>query len=473
MLWEHQKKFLRRLSDDVYHWGLFWEMGTGKTRATIEAIRKKQTREKRNLRVLVLCPPVVITNWAREIVKYSGDSLIALELNGPVSRRTATLGALVSGNRHACCITNYEALTNDKFLEMALDWKPDIVVFDEAHKLKSPTAKRTKKAFQLAKVAKFRFALTGTPILNTPMDIFSIYRCIDLGETFGDNFFGFRAKYFYDRNAGMPAQKYFPKWTMRSDMSTDLKTKMGGYANFIEKKACMDLPPLVRTRIDVPMSPEQTKAYIDMRQDFITFVRDSGEMTAATAATAMTKALRLLQIVSGHITAGEGEDARIHKFGPTPREEALEELLSEYTPGHKIIVWASFRQDYKTIVKICEKAGIEYVEVHGGTPAAKRQERVDRFNTDETCRVFIGNGISAGIGINLVVSDISVYYSRSFSLEADLQSEARNYRGGSEIHQKITRIDLVTPTTIDEMCYEALLSKKSFADNILELARYI
>ena len=79
----------------------------------------------------------------------------------------------------------------------------------------------------------------------------------------------------------------------------------------------------------------------------------------------------------------------------------------------------------------------------------------------------IANQSAGGVGINLVEASYSIYYSKGFKLEDDLQSEARNYRGGSEIHTSVTRIDLVTPNSIDELVNEALASKQQISDNIL------
>lgn len=471
-LWKHQQSFLVRMR--VHRaWGLFWEMGTGKTYATIEGILQKQKDRGKPLKVLVLCPPVVITNWEREIYKFSAKGINPVALIGAIKDRAATVNAMATGQRTGAIITNYEALTNPKFFAAIGKWAPDVIVFDEAHKLKNATSKRSKAAFKIAKEATFRFVLTGTPILNTPMDIFGVYRVIDLGETFGDNFYSFRMKYFYDRNSGMPQQKYFPKWTMRTNMEDELKGDMAKQANFIVKTECLDLPPLVRKRLDIALSAEQLKAYTEMRDEFIAFVKEQHQLGVATAATAMTKALRLQQIISGHLPVEDDNGDRTATFKDTPRRKALAELLEEYAPRHKIIVWAAFRHDYKEIAAVCDELGIKCLELHGGTTATQRPKVVDLFNTDPEYRVLIGNGLSAGVGINLTASDMSVYFSRSFSLEADLQSEARNWRGGSEIHKVITRVDFVAPGTIDELCYEALHNKKNLSDNLLELVRYI
>jgi SNF2 family DNA or RNA helicase len=155
------------------------------------------------------------------------------------------------------------------------------------------------------------------------------------------------------------------------------------------------------------------------------------------------------------------------EFTDNPRAQALSDILEDLTPHHKVIVWAVFKENYKQIREVLERLKLSYVEVHGEVSQKEKLNGVDKFNTDPTCRVFLGHPASGGIGINLVSASISVFYSRNFSLENDIQAEARNYRSGSEQHKKITRIDLVTPDTIDEEVLEALSQKKQIGESVL------
>jgi SNF2 family DNA or RNA helicase len=201
-----------------------------------------------------------------------------------------------------------------------------------------------------------------------------------------------------------------------------------------------------------------------MKKDFVAFLGDK----ACTASTALTKGLRLQQVVSGHIPLSEdGGESEIRHFADTPREAAVAELLEEIAPHHKVIIWAVFRADYEVLRRTCKSLDLAYVEVHGDITSTKKQESVDLFNTDPKIRVLIGHPGSGGIGINLVASDYSIVFSRNFSLEQKLQSEARNYRGGSEIHEKVTQVDLVAEGTIDEVVLASLDSKESIAEKIL------
>ena len=115
--------------------------------------------------------------------------------------------------------------------------------------------------------------------------------------------------------------------------------------------------------------------------------------------------------------------------------------------------------------------GIEYTMLTGEQNLEGKREAMDRFNNDENIRVIIANRRAGGIGINLIAADYSIVYSRNFSLEEELQSEARNYRGGSQIHKRIVKIDLCANDTIDERVVEALSKKQNISDTIIDFAK--
>lgn len=209
------------------------------------------------------------------------------------------------------------------------------------------------------------------------------------------------------------------------------------------------------------MTPMQKAHYDEMKKHFITYVNDK----ACVGQLAVTKGLRLQQIASGYIKC---DDDTIVELKDTPREKALEELLIELTPNHKVIVWSVFHQNYKQIARVCNKLGVKYVECHGKISAKGKHESVRVFNEDASVKVFIGHPGAGGLGINLTVSSYSIFYSRNFSLEQDTQAEARNHRAGSEIHESVTRIDIVATGTIDEHIEKALASKMKIGEDVLK-----
>lgn len=457
-LWGHQLEAINK-AKDKNDYGLFFEMGTGKTATAINISRQKFAQHKQILKTLIVCPPIVIENWKREWGVWSKvPSERVITLRGSQTDRLKTFAKTNSSAN--IYITNYEALLMKNLYEEFSKYKFELIIWDELHKLKDMKSKRTKAAIKLADDTVYRLGLTGTPVLNSPMDLFAQFRVLDKGRIFGKNFFVFRAKYFIDKNAGMPQGKYFPDWRPRTSTFDEMNKLVYTSAMRVKKADCLDLPPLIKKTIFVEMTPEMRKHYLEMKKSFITYVNTK----ASVADLAITKALRLQQIVTGFMKM---DDDTIVRLKENPRKEALRELLKDLTPDHKVIVWAVFKENYKDIREVCDDEKIKYVEVHGDIGDKDKYANVDLFNTDDSVRVLLGHPGSGGIGINLVSSDVSIFYSRNFSLEQDLQAEARNYRGGSERHAKVTRIDLVTPETIDEQVLEKLSQKISIGEKIL------
>lgn len=464
--WDHQLKAIERASAER-DFAFLMDMGTGKTATTINVLRHQYAQHQGLLRTLVLCPVVVCENWRREFKTHSkvGDKVHVL--HGSEKKRLKDFEYF--SKLPSIFVTNYEALQMKGLLQAMLNWRPQVLVCDESQRLKNPQAVRTKMAILLADLAEHRYILSGTPLLNSPMDIWSQYRILDKGETFKDalgnplNFYAFRNRYFFDANAKMPAHVHFPKFIAREGIMAELNELIYRKAVRVMKDECMDLPPFTRQRIDVELAPEQRRVYDEMKRHFIAYL-ESGE--ACTAQIALTKALRLQQIVSGYIKTEAGAEITLKH---NPRLEALHELIEDIPPGEKFIIWSTFHENYKQIGSVLDKLKIPFTELHGGVSGKDRQANIDRFQNDPSCRAIVANQAAGGVGVNLTAASIAIYYSRNFSLEQDLQAEARNYRGGSEIHKKITRYDLVATGTIDELVLEALASKMDMATQILTL----
>lgn len=482
-LWAHQEAALEKAKSGN-NLGLFLDLGTGKTRTAIEILKWHWDNKRRS--TLILCPLAVIQNWKREIIKYSDipeNNIIALHGTGRQKERS--LGYVLYGKnlaREAIIITNYESLISEGLYNMLIRIPFDNLVCDESHKVKSITAKRTKNVIKLADKILNKYILTGTPVLNTPMDLFSQYKILFGGFPvkegckwrYIDNIIHYRNRYFYDANAYMPRQSYFPNWKLKKDAVQEINKIVAETSVYVKKQDCLTLPPFIKIQRETPIVGEHALIYKQMLADFIAFFEDGN---VAKANIALVKGIRLMQIVSGFVTieTPDGEP-EIKQFKNTAREAILYDLLEDLTPNHKVIVWATFKHNYAVIRRTCDALKIKYVELHGEVPAEKKQENIDAFNNNEEVRVIIANQLAGGVGVNLLGSkespaDYSIYFSRDFSLEGDMQSEARNYRAGCEHFKSCTRIDLVTPGTIDELVLKRLDAKQALGSEILSLIK--
>ncbi len=121
--------------------------------------------------------------------------------------------------------------------------------------------------------------------------------------------------------------------------------------------------------------------------------------------------------------------------------------------------------------RVCAKLGIQHVFITGEQNTNEKRESELSFQKDAKTMVVIANRGAGGVGINLTAASHSIVYSRNFSLAEDLQSEARNHRGGSEVHSKIVKIDLAIKDSIDEQVLTALLGKHQVSRDILDMVK--
>lgn len=491
-LWNHQAAVIPRATL-LHTFAFLWEMGTGKTRAVIETLKGIFNSRGQLQRTIIFCPPLVIPNWRDEWLMYTRiQPRKVVPLYGPGKKRLKLFLKNAydetTGFPIPCIfITNYEAMLMGELYDAMLEWEAEVLVFDESHKCKSPNTSRSKQAYNLANPYDYRLKkrkpkprtiiLTGTLTLNSPLDVFQQYKILDGGETFGQNFFVFRLRYFVDRNAGIPKDRYYPLWEVKNlerdgvDSVGELRKLIYSKADRVTKEQCLDLPPEVMVPIKVGMSPIQTRLYTEMKKDFLTYYKSK----ACVATLAITKALRLMQITSGYVSAGEPGDNEgpvEHMLDDVPKRDALKQLLEECVKenGHKTLVWAVFRHNYKLIREVCDELKISYVEIHGEISDKQKRANVDSFKADKGVQVLIGHPGSGGIGINLTVAPISIFYSRTFSLEHYMQARSRNHRGGATEagHLSITHYDLVCENTIDEIAVKKLANKQDLSETLLD-----
>lgn len=479
-MWAHQLDAVHRARSMDFFF-LANEPGTGKSRTVIEILREKYKAKGRLLRTLIFCPPIVVDNWREEWLKYSavpGPYITAL--TGTGKQRLNTLRERGFKDElpapHIFC-TNMETLQMEEVFELLQSWRPEAIVYDECHRLKDykRTAVRAQRALRLSCPGTKKdplprplvYCLSGTPYPNSLLDIFMQYKIMDGGKTFGQNFTDFRARYFRDKNAGMPKERYFPKWVPLEGAKEELGRKMASTSVRVRLEDCMDLPPVIEKTIAVEMTIEQRRIYREMLQEFVTTFERDGEEKTSVATLAMVKGLRLMQIASGYVKDDRGEEHSVDVGEWTPKQEALKQILEDRCSQHKVIVWAVWKHNYEQIREVCRRLKLPWVEMNGENGAAKNRENAKTFESSEEFRVMIAHPESGGEGINLVSASHRVSYSRNFSWRQMKQSDARNYRGGSEQHDTITRINLVTKGTIEEKITEKLANHEEITETVL------
>jgi len=330
------------------------------------------------------------------------------------------------------------------------------MVVDESTTIKNHAARRTKHIMKISKLAKYRRIMTGSPVTKSPLDLYSQLEFLGGWILDQSNYYAFRSRYavIVQRSVGTHSFQHI----IRYQRLDELQDKLKDCSTRVLKSDCLDLPEKLYTKRSVAMTPEQLKAYVEMKKSAITFF----ENNPMTAASVLTQMIRLHQITCGHVKTDDGEIKTI-------KNNRIKELLQvlQETEG-KVIIWAVYRHDIQTIEKEIENEyGKESVaSYYGDTKDSIRQSIVDRFmDSNDSLRFFIGNPKTGGYGLTLTSSHTVVYFSNDYSLEVRMQSEDRAHRIGQT--NKVTYVDLMAEGTIDEKIVKALNNKIDLASQVM------
>ena len=288
-----------------------------------------------------------------------------------------------------------------------------------------------------------------------------------------------------------------------------MKERLARYTFFVRQADVQpDLPDRVYDIVEVDISSYQTNIYTQMRDQLA--IEASSALDAAEFGSnrnlvvnnVLTKMLKLAQITSGFIkypqvldemTGEVFSEEAIDRFDPDHKLESLIHMLKRKDPNDKTIVWSCWVPNIRTIRARLEIEGIDAVSFYGATKDADRVIAEERFNCDPNCRVFIGNPLAGGTGLNLLGyppeghevyaktgktpddwqtnANHVIYYSQNWSPTARSQSEKRAHRRGTREPVRIT--DLVVPGTIDQEIREVVAVKQISAMEVSDLRKIL
>ena len=421
---------------------LAMEMGTGKTLCAIEKILALNVR-----RTLVVAPLAVCEVWPDEWNEHTeGTPHKIIHLNGNGSAKRAKQLAEASFLATACgqplvAVINYESFWREPVAHQILETVFDLVIYDECHKLKSPSGKASRFAARLAWLVPWRLGLSGTPIPNNPLDAFGVWRALD-PSMYGTIFVHFRN--LYAKMGGFEG-KQVVGW-----LNKDRFKRIMDFATFRVDIDVLDLPEATDTVRHVLLPDTAKSAYNQLAKDFVAGVR-SGMVTASNA---LSRLVKLREITCGFVIDDDGVTVDLHHARDSVLAETFEEIGDE-----PVVVFCEFKEDVERVKSVCDDMKLRYGEVTG----AKKDTVGGKFPPDTD--VLICNTRSGGLGLNLVAARYAVFYSVGFSLSDHLQARRRVHRGGQ--HKTVTYIHLVSPGTVDEQVYQALKSKKKVIDEIM------
>lgn len=464
-LWVHQKQVIESFQAKGYH-GLWHDTGTGKTRSVVECMKTLANKSG-----VIFCPNSVQETWVDNFKKYYptfADHFNLTVLQGTGAKKAQTVLSATNQTLPTIFILNYEALDNEALQKALLKYKPNLVVCDEVHRIKNHKSNRAK--FIVNKLlSPMRLALTGTLESNKYQDIYMPFRFLKR-EIFPDNFGAWERKHFYNANADKPWMAW-GDWKARPDSLSYFERIKLELGTVVKKDRTLNLPPYLKQVHYVDLHENIARHYREMERDFVTWFEDEGVRDAVSAKIALTRSLRLAQITCG-ILQGDELSQAVHQ----EKAVVLMNLLDELCPRSKVVVWANFIPAIEHIRKIAYTLGHEernIATIVGGQSQVERERERKRFMNESQCCIMIANQAAGGTGMDgLQVANYAIYYSKDFNYVNDAQSEGRTYRGGSEQHKSVTRIDILTRGTIDEVIHEALEMKSHLQDfDIANLVR--
>jgi SNF2 family DNA or RNA helicase len=436
-------------------YGYLFDMGTGKTLTSIALISALYPESID--RVLIVCPSTLIGSWAQEFDKFAAFPVAVAQLMGDKAKRLKELDNL-SSVRSACkvAIINYESTFRDGLDEALADYNADLIICDESQRIKNAQAQQSKAMHKLADKAKFRVILSGTPIQNSPIDIFSQYRFLD-GTIFGSNFYAFRSRYAIMGGYGNHQIIGYRNLN-------EITTKAYQCAYRVMLNDCVDLPEQIFEDRILTFAPKEQAIYNELKREGIAEIEKDEGNVKVLANTVLAQITRLRQMTGGFaqdIEGGEPQNVNSVKL------DALEDIIDDYVleTGKKIVVFATFRAEIAEIEKMLKRKKVGYGLIDGDVDIKDRAAIVDDFQNNPNTKVFVAQTQTAGLGITLTAASITVFYSMSYNAADYNQAIARTHRIGQK--EKTTYIHLIVKGTIDETIKKMVDKKITLADALL------
>lgn len=435
--------------------GFLFEMGCGKTLTAIATMGAAYQMGAIKT-VLIIAPTSVCSVWPKEFDDYADFKYNVAVLLGDKQKRLAALRSLTAFPFKALLVAviNYESTWREGIFEALLDWRPDMIICDESQRIKEPKAKQSQAMHKLGDVAKYKLILSGTPIQNNAIDLYSQYRFLD-PTVFGTNFYAFRSRYAimggFDRRQ-IVGYKDLDK----------LIQKEHSIAYRVTKEGALDLPEQTFLTQYITLEGKDKQLYDKIKRDSFAELENGGVITAPTV---LTKLLRLQQFTGGFIQADEGLKPEYVFKG---KLNALEDILDDYvlSAGKKLVIFCRFLPEIGLISSSLEKKRIRYASIYGNIKINYRGEIVKQFQTDPEVKVFLAQIDTAGLGITLTAADTCVYYSVNFNYAAYSQSLSRIHRIGQK--NRCTYIHLTVEHSIDETILKALAKKEDLAKTVVD-----
>lgn len=401
------------------------EMGLGKT---IQAAAWLQLHpEKRP--AIILCPASLKLNWAKEIrdTLSTGDRVQILQGTKPYP----ITGSII--------IINYDILNS--WVETLQAINPQVLIMDEAHYIKNSSAIRTKATKKLAKGIPHIIALTGTPIVNRPVEGFNIFQILD--KNLFPNFWTYVHQYCGARHNGFGWD--FSGATNKEELNRILTSTI-----MIRRRKADVLKDLPEKLFSfVPMELDNEKEYRIAEAEFIEYLRWVKGKEAAEKA---KKAEHLVKIEALKQLAVKGK-----------MKQAIDWIKDFIEDGSKLVVFAVHKEVIDQLMKEFKEIA---VKIDGSTPTPERHKAVEVFQSDPNIKLFIGNIQAAGVGLTLTAASAVAFLELPWTPGELQQAEDRCHRIGQK--NAVNVYYLLAENTVEYKLAKLLDRKKEVLSAVID-----
>ena len=411
-----------------YHMGgiLADDMGLGKTLEVITSIKA----DMNELPSLIVCPKSLLFNWYTEFEKFDGETDVRMIYGNSDIRKNRILG--INPEKKVIYITAYDSLRND--IELYQNINFNYLILDEAQNIKNVTALKSVAVKSLD--ANHRFALTGTPIENNIIDLWSIFDFVMPGYLQDLNIF--KARYLNNEAFNEIIKKKVAPFILRRTKEEVLK----------------DLPEKYERIVSCDMSKNQRKIYDAHINDAKTKL-DSGASIEVLAY--LTRLRQICVAPKLFIEECMPESGKL---------DYLRELIPSYiNDGHKILIFSSFVGGLNLIADLLKELDIKYFMLTGDTKLEQRKLETDEFNKNDDIKVYLISLKAGGTGLNLVGADTVIHLDPWWNVSAENQASDRAHRIGQTRNVEV--IKLVASESIEERVIELQNIKKKVIEDII------
>lgn len=418
------------------------EMGTGKT---MQALGWLQLHPELRPAVMIV-PATAKINWRNEIVIWMSKMDIQI-LSGEIPSEELH-GDIV--------IVNYDIAKH--WQDVIKKYNPKVLILDECHKIKNEKAQRTKAVKAIAKGCDYVIALSGTPMLSRPVELFTTLHII-APQVF-PNYYAYVHRYCGAKRVSVPMwDKKLKKRVFRQVWDFTGASHMDGLHEKLatimirrkKKDVLPELPPKQRIPISVLMDTKTQATYDSVEDNFLKWVlktQGKKKKLSASRAQALTKIEALKQLtVKGKM------------------KQAIAWINDYLEINDKLVIFATHTKVIKELTTKLKKH--RPVVIDGSTPNEQRPANVYTFQTNDKCKVFIGNIQAAGTAITLTAASAVLFIEMAWTPGEMDQAEDRIHRIGQEADSVIAYY-MIAENTVDGYIMDLLDEKRKILDAIID-----